>query len=108
MRISDWSSDVCSSDLMSIEQHAEWIADCIQHLSAHSIEVIEPSEAAEKSWTQYVNDWADLTLFPKAKSWYTGANITDKPQGFMPFIGGLGNYTKICNEEIGRASCRER
>jgi len=38
---------------------------------------------------------ADKTLFPKANSWYIGANIPGKPRVFMPYVGG--HYRQICN-----------
>lgn len=94
------SPSVTTNMIMSIEQHVEWISDCITYTRNQGYSIIEPSERAEINWTQYVNDWANLTLFPEAKSWYTGANISGKPQGFMPYIGGLGSYTKICNDVV--------
>ena len=27
-----------------------------------------------------------------------GANIPGKPRVFLPYVGGFGNYTRICNE----------
>ena len=41
---------------------------------------------------------ADVTLFPRANSWYMGANIPGKPRVFMPYIGGLNNYGQKCAE----------
>ena len=32
---------------------------------------------------------ANKTLYPKAHSWYMGANIEGKPRVFMPYIGGV-------------------
>ncbi|PJE18217.1 alpha/beta hydrolase fold domain-containing protein [Legionella sp.] len=92
------SPSVTTNMVMSIEQHVDWISDCIQYMSAQGLTIIEPSETAETSWTQHVQDWGNLTLFPDAESWYTGANISGKPRGFMPYIGGLGSYRAVCNE----------
>ena len=41
---------------------------------------------------------ADQTLFPKANSWYMGANVPGKPRVFMLFIGGFAAYNDICAE----------
>ena len=45
-----------------------------------------------------MNAGAERTLFPRAASWYMGANIPGKPRVFLPYVGGLGTYTRICNE----------
>jgi cyclohexanone monooxygenase len=45
----------------------------------------------------HVNEVASLTLFPTANSWYMGANVPGKPRVFMPYIGGLPRYSKICD-----------
>ena len=46
----------------------------------------------------HVNEVAHNTLYPQANSWYMGANIPGKPRIFMPYIGGVGVYRRICNE----------
>jgi len=46
----------------------------------------------------HVNEVAYGTLYPQANSWYMGANIPGKPRIFMPYIGGVGVYRRICNE----------
>ena len=34
----------------------------------------------------------------KAASWYLGANVPGKPRVFMPYLGGVGNYRRICDK----------
>jgi cyclohexanone monooxygenase len=46
---------------------------------------------------EHVAEVAALTLFPRAPSWYVGANVPGKPRVFMPYVGGVGNYRKICD-----------
>jgi cyclohexanone monooxygenase len=46
----------------------------------------------------HVNEVGALTLYPRANSWYMGANVPGKPRVFMPYIGGVGAYRQICNE----------
>ena len=53
---------------------------------------------AEDAWVEHVNTVADRTLFPRANSWYVGANIPGKPRVFMPYVGGVGPYRKRCDE----------
>ena len=83
--------------LVAIEQHVDWVADCIAYLREHDIESIEATAEAEDEWVDHVNAVADLTLFPKANSWYMGANVPGKPRVFMPYIGGLARYTDTCD-----------
>jgi cation diffusion facilitator CzcD-associated flavoprotein CzcO len=84
---------------VAIEQHVEWITDCIAHMRNHGLRRIEPSNEAQDSWVAEVNAAADATLLPQAKhSWYLGANIPGKPRVFMPYAGGMAHYRKICVE----------
>lgn len=86
----------------SIEQHVEFVTDCLVHLRDQDIQVIEPERAAEDDWVDHVQEVANATLFPSANSWYMGANIPGKPQLFMPYIGGVGTYRQKC-EDIAAA-----
>ena len=80
-----------------IEQHAEWIADCIAHMRAHGLERIEATPEAVSQWVDQVNTAANATLLPLAKSsWYLGANVPGKPRVFMPYAGGMARYRAIC------------
>lgn len=83
----------------SIEQHVDWIDECINYLEKNNIEEIEATEEAEISWSKHCDDIANQTLFPNTNSWYTGANIDGtKRKGFIIYVGGLNNYKKICDE----------
>ena len=62
------------------------------------LETMEATKEAEDKWVAHVNEVAQLTLYPQANSWYMGANIPGKPRIFMPYIGGVGVYRRICNE----------
>jgi cyclohexanone monooxygenase len=92
------SPSVLSNMIVSIEQHVDWIADCIAHMRARGFEAMEASKDAEDKWVAHVNEVAHTTLYPQANSWYMGANIPGKPQVFMPYIGGVGAYRRICDE----------
>jgi cyclohexanone monooxygenase len=92
------SPSVLSNMMVSIEQHVDWIADCLRHLWANGIDRIEPAQAAEDAWVEHVNEVAHSTLYPSAASWYMGANIEGKPRVFMPYIGGVGAYRLKCDE----------
>jgi cyclohexanone monooxygenase len=92
------SPSVLSNMVCSIEQHVEWIADCIAHAREHGVQTIEATPEAERAWAAHVGEVAQMTLFPQADSWYVGANIPGKPRVFMPYLGGVGNYRARCDE----------
>jgi|SRR5579871_2057327 len=92
------SPSVLSNMLPSIEQHANFIADCISYAGARQVSTVEASAEAQEEWVAHVNAVAAPTLFPTANSWYVGANIPGKPRIFMPYIGGFPVYVQKCNE----------
>jgi cation diffusion facilitator CzcD-associated flavoprotein CzcO len=92
------SPSVLSNMVVSIEQHVDWIADCIDYLGRHEARRIEPTTEAEQAWVAHVNEVGNFTLFPRAGSWYTGANIPGKPRVFMPYIGGVGAFRSKCDD----------
>ena len=84
---------------VAIEQHVEWITDCIAHMRANRLDRIEARPEAMDSWVDQVNAAANATLLPLAKhSWYLGANVPGKPRVFMPYAGGMAQYRKICED----------
>ena len=92
------SPSVLSNMIVSIEQHVDWITDCIAYMRDRGFDSMEATKEAEDKWVAHVNEVAHTTLYPQANSWYMGANIPGKPQIFMPYIGGVGAYRQICND----------
>lgn len=93
------SPSVLTNMPVAIEQHCEWIADCVAHLRATGARSIGATEAAAEEWAGRVQEAAEATLFPQASSsWYLGANVPGKPRVFMPYAGGLARYRAICDE----------
>ncbi len=95
------SPSVKSNMVMSIEQHVDFVTDSIVHMREQGYDVMEPTVNAEDEWVDHVQETANKTLFPRANSWYMGANMPGKPRLFMPYIGGVGVYRKICEEIVG-------
>ncbi len=91
------SPSVLTNMLPTIEQHVDWIADCIGYMRARNVRRIEATQVSQDAWVARVNEIAAGTLFPTCNSWYLGANIAGKPRVFMPFIG-FPPYVAICNE----------
>jgi cation diffusion facilitator CzcD-associated flavoprotein CzcO len=88
---------------VAIEQHADWITDCIRHLNDNGLECIEARADAVDKWVAEVNEMAHKTVLPLAKhSWYLGANIPGKPRVFMPYAGGMLRYRQICADIAAR------
>src|SRR5215468_2480404 len=86
---------------VAIEQHVDWITDCIDHMRANGLQRIEARAEAVEKWVTEVNEAAGRTLLPLAKhSWYLGANIPGKPRVFMPYAGGLVRYREICQDVV--------
>jgi cyclohexanone monooxygenase len=91
------SPSVLSNVVVSIEQHVDWIGGCLAYLRANAVDRIDATRDAEDKWGRHVNDIASTTLYPRAASWYMGANIPGKPRVFMPYIG-VNTYRQKCNE----------
>ena len=92
------SPSVLSNMLVSIEQHVDWVSDCIGWMNEHDKTAIEPSDEAERDWAEHTAHLAGMTLFPQADSWYMGANVPGKPRMFLAYVGGVGAYRLICDQ----------
>ncbi len=90
------SPSVLTNMLPSIEQHVDWIADCLGHLRGRGLTRIEAELAAEDAWVAHVNEVAGGSLRSTCSSWYVGANVPGKPRVFMPYIGGFPAYVDRC------------
>jgi cation diffusion facilitator CzcD-associated flavoprotein CzcO len=92
------SPSVLSNMMVSIEQHVDWIADCVAYMRKHGYSTIEARPDAQAAWVEHSNKLGDQTLYPLANSWYMGANVPGKPRVFLPYIGGVGPYRQKCDE----------
>ncbi len=93
------SPSVLTNMPTSIEQHVDWITDCLAHLRERDIDRIEADPGAERAWGEHVQAAAEATLLPRASSsWYLGANVPGKPRVFMPYAGGFARYARTCTE----------
>lgn len=82
----------------SIEQHVDWVANCLAWMAANGVDTIEADPAAQEEWVAHVYDAAKGTLMMRANSWYLGANIPGKPRVFMPYVGGLQRFGAIISD----------
>ena len=97
------SPSVLASMIQAIEQHVDWMVDCMAHLRDIGAATIEPLQPYEDAWVEHVNEVSKVSLRSTCSSWYVGANIPGRPRVFMPYIGGFPVYVQKCNEVMTRA-----
>ncbi len=95
------SPSVLANMISGVEQHADWIADCIAHLRSRRLGRIEATRKAEDAWVEHVNDRASRTIYTTCDSWYLGANIPGKPRVFMPYLG-FPRYAAKCQDVVAK------
>jgi len=95
------SPSVLSNMIVSIEQHVDFIHDLLVDLREKGQSSVDADPQAEEDWAAHVTEVAHTTLYPRAASWYMGANIPGKPRVFMPYIG-VDRYRAKC-DAIARA-----
>lgn len=88
--------------MVAIEQHVDWIADCVAHSKRAHWRTIEASEQAEQSWGERVQTAANRTLLVRCDSWFNGGNIDGKPRAFMPLAWSFARYSDHCTEVAQR------
>jgi len=90
------SPSVLANMPTAVEQHVDWIADCIVHMRERGLKTIEATEAAEGEWVAHSDEVVSGTLYPRAGSWYFGANVPGKPRKFGVYLGGFAAYRERC------------
>ncbi|MEZ5650320.1 MAG: NAD(P)/FAD-dependent oxidoreductase [Burkholderiaceae bacterium] len=93
------SPSVLTNMIMSIEQHVEFIDQCLTNMRARGQSRIEADSAAQDAWVEHVNTVAGGTVFPHCNSWYLGANVPGKARVFMPLLG-FPAYAQKCREVV--------
>jgi len=84
------------------ELQGDWIIKCLTDMREQGVQRIEATRAAEETWNENINNLVSMTLFPKADSWYLGANIPGKPRQMLMYPGGLPMYLNQCNESAAK------
>jgi cyclohexanone monooxygenase len=96
------SPSVLCNMIPTLEHHVDWIADCIARMRRDGLSRIDVDPPAQEAWASEVQMVASKTLFPQARSWYMGDNVSGKPRMFLAYVGGFVDYTDRC-EEIAKA-----
>ena len=94
------SPSVFSNMLPTIEQHVDWIADCLGHAQKNGYKTIEADAEAERVWWAHCQDLGKIGLKTVTDSWYVGANVAGKARVFLPYFGGIPAYFKKCEEVV--------
>jgi len=95
------SPSVLANMFVAIEQHGDWITECIGYMRERGHARIEATPEATEAWIDHVNEVAGRTLYPTCNSWYLGANIPGKKRVFMP-LPGFPTYVQKCDEVAAR------
>ena len=94
------SPSLLSNVLLSTEQHVDWIADLLTHVRSQGMTEVEATTDAEHGWVRHVNERAQETLYPLARSDYNGDEVVGKPRVFMPYVGGVRGYRRILEQVV--------
>ena len=92
------SPSVLANVVLAIEQHVEWLSELLAYAKANGIVEIQADRAAQERWMAEVSASAGRTLYPRANSWYVGANVPGKPRVFMLYVDGFNMYEAHCRE----------
>jgi cation diffusion facilitator CzcD-associated flavoprotein CzcO len=94
------SPSVLTNMISSIEQHSQWIVDCLVALRETGLRTIEAKPDAQEDWVSHVAETAQggVRVHESCTSWYLGANVPGKVRVYMPYAGGLNVYRDRCNE----------
>ena len=94
------SPSVFSNMLPTIEQHVDWIADCLGHAKSQGYKTVEAEANAEQDWWAHCQELGNIGLKTVTDSWYVGANVSGKARVFLPYFGGIPAYFKKCEEVV--------
>ena len=84
----------------ALEQHIEWIGDCIAYLKADGYRTIDAPPDAQREWIEHTTSLVAPTVLvhPTCNSWYNGANVPGKKRMYMGYTAGIPEYRRRCDE----------
>ena len=93
------SPSVLTNMIPTIEQHVNWIGQCLDDLRARDAATIEAKETAEDAWVERVRMLAERTLWGACDNWYVGANVPGKPRVFAIYVDWV-SYREACEDVV--------
>jgi cation diffusion facilitator CzcD-associated flavoprotein CzcO len=94
------SPSAATNFVAALEQHVDWICDCITHMRANGIRTIEALSTAQQEWIDHATSLVASTVLvhPSCNSWYNGGNVPGKKRMYMGYTGGIPEYRRRCDE----------
>ncbi len=94
------SPSPASNFVPALEQHVEWIGDCLTYLRDRGFRTIEAQPAAQREWAEHTSALVAPTVLvdPGCNSWYNGGNVTGKKRMYMGYTAGIPEYRRRCDE----------
>ena len=94
------SPSAATNFVAALEQHVEWIGDCIAYLRANDYRTIEALPEAQQEWIEHTTSLVAPTVLvhPTCNSWYNGGNVPGKKRMYMGYTGGIPEYRRRCDE----------
>jgi cation diffusion facilitator CzcD-associated flavoprotein CzcO len=84
----------------ALEQHVQWIADCLTYLRSGGHRTIEAKPSAQREWAELTTALVAPTVLmhPSCSSWYNGGNVPGKKRMYLGFTAGIPEYRRRCDE----------
>jgi cation diffusion facilitator CzcD-associated flavoprotein CzcO len=94
------SPSAATNFVAALEQHVEWIGDCIGYLRTHAYRTIEALPDAQREWIEHTTSLVAPTVLvhPTCNSWYNGGNVPGKKRMYMGYTAGIPEYRRRCDE----------
>ncbi|BBY16897.1 flavin-containing monooxygenase [Mycolicibacterium litorale] len=94
------SPSAATNFVAALEQHVDWIVDCLTYMRAHGHRTIEALPDAQTQWIEHTTALVAPTVLvhPSCNSWYNGGNVPGKKRMYMGYTAGLPEYRRRCDE----------
>jgi cyclohexanone monooxygenase len=93
------SPGVLANVIFSIDQHVNWICDCLDHMQDIKAVEVDTTHAAEAEWNAHAFEtYRNSLRINDENNWYLGTNVPGKPRAVLVYQGGLGFYKNMCDE----------
>jgi cyclohexanone monooxygenase len=101
------SPSATTNFVAALDQHVEWIGECLKYMSKRGYRTIEALPAAQIEWVDHAASLVagSIALDPSCNSWYNGANVAGKKRMYLAYRAGIPEYRRRC-DEIAEAGYR--
>lgn len=86
----------------SAEEQGDIVVDLLIDAREQGVARLESTREAEVAWSEHIDEIFTASMFPKAKSWYWGANVPGKTPQMLNYCGGLQSYFDQWEEKKAR------